>query len=165
MENFKLTEDYCNNIIKVFSEEETMERFVLKNNRAYERFIIHNNSELKDKYKWLWEGVDNLIKRNLGDNYYLTIWIIVLKYIEGDYFKLHQDRYFNDDDRCLSGGVELSDKNDFEGADYVVKGNPLEFERGKLLTHRLNDLHEITPTKKGTRWSLHFGINKLKTIL
>ena len=39
MENFKLTEDYCNNIIKVFSEEETMERFVLKNNRAYERFI------------------------------------------------------------------------------------------------------------------------------
>ena len=164
MASCKLTEDYCNNIIKVFSEEETMETFVIKG-RSYKRFIIHENSPIIDKYQWLWNDIEDIVKCNLGNNHYLTIWIIVLKYIEGDYFKLHQDRYFNDDDRCLSGGVELSDKNDFEGADYVVKGNPLEFERGKLLTHRLNDLHEITPTKKGTRWSLHFGINKLKTIL
>ena len=43
MESYKLTEEYCNNIIKVFSEEETMERFVVKNERAYKRFIIQTN--------------------------------------------------------------------------------------------------------------------------
>lgn len=165
MESYKLTEEYCNNIIKVFSEEETMERFVVKNDRAYKRFIIHNNSQLKDKYKWLWEGVDNVIKRNLGDNYYLTIWIIVLKYEKGDYFEKHQDRNSQDDDRCLSGGIELSDESDFEGANYLLKRKPVEFERGKLFTHKVTDEHEITKTKKGTRWSLHFGINKQKEFL
>ena len=165
MENFKLTEDYCNNIIKVFSEEETMERYVVENNRAYKRFIIQNNSELKDKYKWLWEGVDNLIKCNLGNNYHLTIWLIVLKYDKGDYFAKHDDKTKQDDDRCLSGGIELSNEADFEGANYVLKGKPTKFKRGKLFTHKVTDIHEITKLTKGTRWSLHFGINKLKTIL
>jgi hypothetical protein len=164
MENFKLTEDYCNNIIKVFSEKETMETF-LSHNRLYKRFIIIENSELKDKYEWFWNDIDNLIKNNLGDNYNLSIWIIILKYEKGDYFEKHQDRPSQDDDRCLSGGIELSDKNDFEGANYVVKNKVMEFERGKLFTHRLTDEHEITKTKKGTRWSLHFGINKQNDLI
>ena len=159
MENFKLTEDYCNNIIKVFSEKETMETF-LSHNRLYKRFIIIENSELKDKYEWFWNDIDNLIKNNLGNNHYLSIWIIILKYKKGDYFKKHQDRVTQDDDRYLSGGIELSDKNDFEGANYVVKNKVMEFERGKLFTHGVTEMHEITECKNGTRWSLHFGINK-----
>lgn len=168
MESYKLTEHYCNNIIKVFSEKETMERFELKQkttSRAYKRFIIGNNSHRKDKYRWLWKGVDNIIKKNLGDDYYLSIWIIVLKYDKGDYFAEHQDKRKQDDDRCLSGGIELSDKSDFEGAKYILKGKQVKFERGKLFTHKLTDIHEITKLTKGTRWSLHFGINKIKSYL
>jgi len=173
MENYKFSKDYCNKLIKHFSENETMERFEDKDipkggyyqsSRSYQRFIIWDNS-VPDKYKWLWKDVDTLIKRNLGNNYYLSLWLIVLKYSKGDYFEKHQDRPTQDDGRCLSGGVQLSDKNDFEGADYVVKDEVMEFVRGKLFTHKLTDEHEITKTKKGTRWSLHFGINKLKTPL
>ena len=82
-----------------------------------------------------------------------------------DYFEKHIDRPKQDDNRYLSGGIELSDKSDFEGGQFVVKNIPILFEKGKLLTHKVTDSHEITKLKKGTRWSLHFGINKLKTIL
>lgn len=161
----KLTEDYCNNIIRVFSEEETMETFIIKGRRKYKRFIISNNSHLKSKYQWLWNDIEDIIKYNLGNNHYLTIWIIVLKYDKGDYFKEHMDRPNQDDDRYLSGGIELSDESDFEGANYILKGKQIKFERGNLFTHALTDKHEITKTQKGTRWSLHFGINKQKEIL
>lgn len=165
MESYKLTEEYCNNIIKVFSEEETMETFIINGRRKYKRFIIFNNSHLKSKYQWLWNDIEDIIKYNLGYNHYLTLWIIVLRYDKGDYFKEHIDRPNQDDDRCLSGGIELSDESDFEGANYILKGKQIKFERGKLFTHKLTDEHEITKTKKGTRWSLHFGINKQKEIL
>ena len=41
-----------------------------------------------------------------------------------------------------------------------MKKEIIKFERGKLLTHKVLDTHEITKCEKGTRWSLHFGINK-----
>ena len=164
MASCKLTEDYCNNIIKVFSEEETMETLVIKG-RSYKRFIIHENSPIIDKYQWLWNDIEDIVKCNLGNNHYLTIWIIVLKYDKGDYFEKHIDRPKQDDNRYLSGGIELSDKSDFEGGQFVVKNIPILFEKGKLLTHKVTDSHEITKLKKGTRWSLHFGINKQKQIL
>ena len=163
MESYKLTEEYCNNIIRVFSEEETMETYVA-NDRSYKRFIIINDTDVKDKYQWLWNDIDDIIKKNLGNKYFLTLWIIVLKYGKGDYFSIHSDSK-QDDDRCLSGGIELSNKNDFEGANYVLKGKQIKFERGKLFTHKLTHIHEISKTKKGTRWSLHFGINKQKEVL
>ena len=50
MESYKLTEEYCNNIIRVFSEEETMETYVA-NDRSYKRFIIINDTDVKDKYQ------------------------------------------------------------------------------------------------------------------
>ena len=159
MENYKLSKDYCENIIKVFSENETMQTFVTKN-RSYKRFLINEHSEQRVKYEWFWNDIHNLIQNVVGNNYYLTIWIIVLKYEKGDYFANHQDSPSQNDDRCLSGGVELSDKNNFEGAEFILKNKPIKFERGKLLTHKVLDTHEITKCEKGTRWSLHFGINK-----
>lgn len=164
MTSYKLTEDYCNNIIRVFSEEETMESYV-SNDRAYKRFIISNHLNRVNKYQWLWNDINNIIKQNLGKEYFLTLWIIVLKYSKDDYFSTHKDRVRQDDDRCMSGGIELSGKNDFEGGNFIVKNVPVEFERGKLLTHKLTDSHEITKLENGARWSLHFGINKEKSKL
>jgi len=156
--------EYCDDIIKVFNKPDLMETFI-SNDRAYKRFIIDDNSVNKTKYLWLWESVDNLIKSNLGVEYYLSIWIIVLKYNVGDYFSLHEDNPNQTDNRCLSGGVELSNRSDFVGGDYIIKNTPSYFKRGELVNHKVNDPHEITPLTSGTRWSLHFGINKIKNIL
>ena len=46
------------------------------------------------------------------------------------------------------------------GIKQSIKNKPIKFERGKLITHKVLDTHEITKCEKGTRWSLHFGINK-----
>jgi predicted 2-oxoglutarate/Fe(II)-dependent dioxygenase YbiX len=114
----------------------------------------------------LWDSVDNLIKNNLNNNHYLSKWIIVLRYDIGDYFNPHTDNPnpSDTDDRSLSGGIELSNKDDFDGGEYIVRDINNPFERGKLFTHKLTELHEITKVTKGTRWSLHFGIHKSKTL-
>ena len=44
-------------------------------NRKYKRFV------LLEKYKdvgfhWVWDNLDYLIKNNLGDNYYLSTWVL-----------------------------------------------------------------------------------------
>ena len=163
MENFKLSYEYCNKIIEVFNSPNLMETFISKD-RSYKRFIIDDNSVNKTKYIWLWDSVDNLIKTNLGNDYYLSIWVIILKYDSGDYFSLHADKPDQNDARCLSGGVELSNRYDFIGGDYIIQNIPNDFDRGRLVTHKVNVLHEITPVTHGTRWSLHFGINKIKNI-
>ena len=53
-------------------------------------------------FHWVWDNLDYLIKNNLGDNYYLSTWVIGLKYNEGDYFLEHQDDYGDKKDRVLT---------------------------------------------------------------
>lgn len=155
MENYKFSEEYCQKIIDSFQNTDLL--FHQKtHNRNYKKFKI----DLKDEfYKWLIEDVDNLIKKNLGNSHYITLWLIILKYDTGDYFLPHTDGYGKTENRCLSGGVELSKREEFEGGDFVVNNIPRKFERGKLITHKIDEIHEITKVTKGTRWSLHFGIN------
>ena len=160
MTNYKLSNEYCDNIINHFKNG-LMENFQTLD-RKYKKFIIYQNDE---KYKYLWNDIDSLIKNNFGSNHYLSIWIIVLRYDIGDYFLVHEDRYNQDDDRYLSGGVELSNKSDFKGGEFIVNNVITPFERGKLMTHKVTELHEIKPITSGTRWSLHFGINKIKTLV
>ena len=148
----------CEFIIKNFIENKNICSYE-NENRKYKRFI------LLEKYKdfgfhWVWDNLDYLIKNNLGDNYYLSTWVIGLKYTEGDYFLEHQDDYGNKKDRLLSGGIELSDSSDYVGGDYIVEGKSLKAKQGFLFTHSPSILHEITEIKKGTRYSLHFCISK-----
>ena len=63
----------------------------------------------------------------------------MLKYDIGDYFLPHIDRYNQDDDRYISGGIELSNEDDFKGGEFVVKNIKIPFERGKLINHKLNE--------------------------
>jgi hypothetical protein len=159
MVSYKLSNEYCDDIINHLNDlVEDFQTF----DRKYKRFIIHQNNE---EYKYLWNDIDLLIKNNFGNNHYLSIWIIVLRYDVGDYFLPHMDRYNQDDDRYLSGGVELSNKSDFEGGEFIVNNLITPFERGKLITHKVTELHEIKPIISGTRWSLHFGINKSKSLV
>lgn len=166
MENYKhFSNEYCDYLIDYFSKEqmEAFENF----NRKYSRLVIYKEDLL---YSFLWSKVDNLIKQNLGDTHYLSKWVIVLKYIKGDYFLPHTDlpsNLVNTDDRYLSGGVELSNKEDFTGGNYTIPGKTKKYNRGNLLTHNTNVIHEVSMVESGVRWSLHFGINdtELKKIL
>lgn len=155
------TKEYCDSIINQFSKNNLIEKFEA-HDRKYNRFIIYQNNE---EYKYLWNDIDLLIKNNFGNNHYLSIWIIVLKYDIGDYFLPHTDRPNQDDDRYISGGIELSNEDDFKGGEFIVKNIKIPFHRGKLITHKVTDIHEIKPVISGTRWSLHFGINKSKNVI
>ncbi len=160
MENFKFTEEYCDNLINLFTSDEIVKP--LDNfERKHKLFIVKENNV----YTWLWDDVNKLIKSNLGDNHFLTLWISILRYDKGDYFLKHEDSPYQNDDRFMSGGVELSKENDFEGGEFVINNEAVEFERGKLITHGIKTPDEIKEVTKGTRWSLHFGINRKKSLV
>lgn len=154
MVNYKFSDSYCDEIISFF-ENSNLLYDQKTQNRKYKKFKI-NVDDLN--FKWLVDSVNKLIKENLGIEYYMSIWLLVLKYDVGDYFLKHIDRDTKDN-RCYSGGVELSPKTDFEGGKFIVSSQPRDFERGTLLTHSPEEYHEITQITQGTRWSLHFGIS------
>jgi hypothetical protein len=154
MVNYKFSDEQCDYIIKYF---QSLLHEYTGSGRKYKRLTIKKDDK---QYEWLWNDVDTLIKENLGKDHLLTMWILVLRYDVGDYFLPHTDGvYVGENDRYLSGGVELSKKSDFDGGDFIFENKLLEFNRGSLITHGLDELHEITTVTRGTRWSIHFGIN------
>jgi|TARA_B110000858_G_C17587472_1_gene374117 predicted 2-oxoglutarate/Fe(II)-dependent dioxygenase YbiX len=146
-------EEYCKKVINEFINDNEIENFK-SSNRKYKRNIV------TDETSWIWESVDNLIKSTLGYNYYLSQWIIGLKYDKGDYFREHYDAGGSSEARALSGGIELSDRNDFDGGKYVINGLSSNKKRGHLFAHKTYEIHEITKVTRGTRYSLHFCIGK-----
>lgn len=152
------TNEDCNYVIQNFIENENLHLYKSEN-RKYSRLILFEKNK-NNEFNWIWEGVNNVIQKNLGKDYYLCTWIIGLKYEVGDYFLEHQDDYGNKKDRLLSGGIELTKPSEYVGGDYIVEGTSLKAKQGILFTHTPTILHEITELKKGTRYSLHFCIQK-----
>jgi|14BtaG_2_1085337.scaffolds.fasta_scaffold59001_2 hypothetical protein len=148
---------YCEQIINDFLNDNQLNNFE-HFNRKYKRHII------TDKTLSIWESIDDLIKSNLGIEYYLSHWIIGLKYDKGDYFAKHSDGQGNDKEgyglRIYSGGIELSNKNDYDGGNYILNGVDSKSKQGHLFLHKPDEVHEITKVKRGTRYSLHFCISK-----
>ena len=73
-------------------------------------------------------------------------------------YDLHIDRAHNSVIRKLSIVVQLSDPENYEGGDFVIKmsssDTPLNKNRGTLLAFPSYQLHGVTPITKGTRYSL-----------
>ena len=160
MKNLKFSEEYCDKLINIFTSDKVVHP-VQNKERKNKIFLLRENQG----YPWLWDDVNNLIKSNLGDDHFLTLWVIVLRYDKGDYILLHEDNPHQNDNRYMSGGVELSNKNDFEVGEFIINNKVVEFERGKLITHGVTTPHEVKEVTKGTRWSLHFGINRDKSLV
>ena len=160
MENFKFSDKYCDKVIKYFSESNLLKP-ISNFERNHSMFIVKENSG----FDWLWNDVNRLIQTNINSDHFLTLWISVLKYDKGNYFLSHEDSPNQNDNRFMSGGVELSKKDDFKGGEFVILNETVQFDRGSLISHNVTTPHEIKEVTNGTRWSLHFGINRRKSLV
>jgi Rps23 Pro-64 3,4-dihydroxylase Tpa1-like proline 4-hydroxylase len=89
--------------------------------------------------------------------------ITLLEYNVGDFFGKHADGpsyESNNDIAILSGGYLLNE--DFEGGEFIINDKKLDTPIGSIFTFGRNEMHEVNPVTKGTRYSLHFVVNKPK---
>lgn len=154
------SKSFCDKIIDYSLKTSILEEIETPN-RKYKRAVIMENDF---NWNWLWNSVDKMIKENLGDSYSLTDWIMILRYDVGDYFLEHIDLGNDSPYRDYSGGVELLDKSEYEGGEFVLEKKVKKIQRGELFTHLQNQQHSIKKITKGTRWALHFCIVKDRTI-
>lgn len=117
----------------------------------------------KNKSSWLYSYVNEFVIDNMGSNYSLIERVAVLRYEKGDYFEKHTDGEWNtrlnkELPYHFYGGVEISNKNDFEGGEFILKNNKIDFKKGRLFTHGFDTEHGVSEVTKGIRWSIHFPI-------
>tara|TARA_R100000734_G_C3288259_1_gene80544 strand:+ start:222 stop:725 length:504 start_codon:yes stop_codon:yes gene_type:complete len=143
-------------------------------NRYESKLIFQENSIRKQKNyhetdpdSWLYNFIDDFIKKNIGNEYSLLERVTILKYEQGDFFSKHTDGIWNstlskDLPIHFYGGVELSEKKEFEGGEFFIKDKKVDYLKGRLFTHGFEDSHGVEEVKKGIRWSLHFLITNYK---
>jgi len=149
-----LDKDYCQEVIDYFDNINQYKKRVDETRSISQVFIPEDDSP----HHWVRDDINSLIKKNLGDNFYLNNWLVVLKYEVGDYFALHHDAGYLR--RWSSGGVELNDKSQYKGGDFIFGDEVLDVVPGQLFTHKVDEFHELTEITSGTRYSLHFSIYK-----
>ena len=137
--------------------------------KTYKKLHIREENFQKEVYKfyltkpdipkWISDELDSLIKINLSDLFYIKHWIVILKYIKGDFFKKHTDDSY--DDRFLSGGVELVPNSNYKGGRLITSNEINDTDVGQFFTHTTKELHFVEEITEGVRYSLHFPIHKL----
>jgi hypothetical protein len=111
--------------------------------------------------------VKDIIQKDLtllNPDYLVSEWISLLIYKPGDFFGTHKDGHSyssNNYDTILSAGYLLN--KDYTGGKFLLENNELNSNIGELFTFSRFVTHEITPVETGTRYSLHFAVNKLKS--
>lgn len=73
---------------------------------------------------WIYKLINDLVKKNMGDNYSIYTRVTILKYTPGDYFMNHVDGSHNTklDPNLLEhfyGGIELNNQDDFTGGSFL----------------------------------------------
>ena len=87
----------------------------------------------------------------------ITGQVIMLQYNEGHYFKRHRDRINHDphtSSRMQTLIVQLSDSNEYEGGNLIVRDKIADKTKGNMVIFDSNELHECTTITKGTRYCL-----------
>ena len=158
-DKFILSEPECRKIKNLYESKIFLQESNIRKQKNYHE--IDTNS-------WLYNLIDDFIKKNIGKKYSLLERVTILKYEQGDFFLKHTDGIWNN---TLSkelpfhfyGGVELSEKKEFEGGEFFIKDKKVHYLKGRLYTHGFDDSHGVEEVKKGKRWSLHFLITDYKT--
>lgn len=125
------------------------------------------NYHERNKNTWLYSFIDEFIKTNIGVEYGLIQRVTVLRYDTGDYFLTHTDgsgnAFHNPNLQYhFYGGVELGERTDFDGGEFYIKNENVDFKKGRLFTHGFTDSHGVNTITSGTRWSIHFLIESNK---
>ena len=87
----------------------------------------------------------------------ITGQVIVLQYNKGCYFKRHQDRIDlnpKTTDRQQTLIIQLSDENDYEGGELVVRDIITNKSKGNMVLFDSNEWHELKELTNGTRYCL-----------
>lgn len=87
----------------------------------------------------------------------ITGQVIMLQYNKGHYFKRHRDRIIQNplkSRRLQTVIVQLSDEDDYEGGDLVVRNEIASKTKGNLIIFDSNELHECKMITGGTRYCL-----------
>jgi len=150
--------DYCNEVVKVFFKDFEQVNSSISTHKRSSIF----KSQQKDFFTWMiYKKCDDLVKDKLGEGYCVNNWVFGLRYDVGDYMIEHVDGEAAGD-RVLSGGIELSDPSDYDGGIYHLHGKPARATRGEIFIHTLKDKHHVSEVTRGTRYSIHFTIGKVK---
>lgn len=83
--------------------------------------------------------------------------ILVLQYNKGHFFKRHQDRLDPNPkttNRQQTLIVQLSDENDYEGGELVVRDIVVDKTKGNMVLFDSNEWHELKELTSGTRYCL-----------
>ena len=156
-DSFLLSDELCEKIISEYKNKVTLVEMV--NGRRQKNYHEY------DTNSWIHSIIDNLIKQNIGQEYELLERVTILRYDEGDYFIEHVDgpgnvRMGKNLPYHFYGGIELSEKSEFDGGEFYIEGKDVDYKKGRIFTHGFSDKHGVRKVTKGTRWSIHFLIYK-----
>lgn len=156
-----LTDLQCTNIINSYKDKLEHREFYLQGKLVRKQKLFSE----KDHTSEIFNSINKIIKVNLGEEYLLLRRVTILRYDEGDFFAEHSDGPGNRANNKelpyhFYGGIELSNREDFDGGEFFIKGQNVNFKKGRLFTHGYDDLHGVREVTRGTRWSIHFLIIK-----
>lgn len=149
-----LTESECNLIIKDLTS--------FSNARVYNKdgnFII--DKEIRNVLECripLPNWFEDKIKLFLYENGYeiqkSINFYAFLKYTQGCYFKQHTDsKKFGNSNRKVTVIVELSDREDYQGGEFILDSKLVEKNKGDAILFNYHDLHELKEVISGDRIS------------
>lgn len=84
----------------------------------------------------------------------------ILKYIKGSYFTIHKDRGESTPDRMLTLIIQLSDENNYTGAELIVGDTIVSKKIGNLILFDSGHYHEVKNLIEGERHILVSWIKK-----
>ena len=141
------------------------------NSRDWSEYYDYQNFQNRKKHIWFkinklqeFDFVRDIITKDIkkiNKNFELSEFITFLIYEKGDFFGKHSDKPAHitpTTNTVLSGGYILNDN--FEGGEFIIDKKKLKSEIGEIFTFGRNVIHEVKTVTKGTRYSLHFSINK-----
>lgn len=174
--NKYLNEDFCNRVISELSPLATTNSSIglIQNlnidtkSRRSKIVFIHSNEE---KYKYIfdvfWQTAIESNRNFFGFEISKLDYIQFSSYNSSDLgeYKAHRDVFWLNNDpfyhRKLSGMVQLSDPNDYEGGDFEItdhvkeKPTPEDIRnRGSVVYIPSFIEHKVNPVTKGIRYSL-----------
>ena len=138
----------CNDIIKLFKSGK----------------LLENDITTQWKYFIEEQWVKDLIQSE-HPNYNLGYPILGFKYEVGHFLDWHtDDMYDNTNNIVMTGGMVLN--NDYGGGIFEFEdGTILDQTPGKVFEMKRDVLHRVTKITKGVRYSLHYKLEKLQTLI
>jgi predicted 2-oxoglutarate/Fe(II)-dependent dioxygenase YbiX len=163
------TKEQCQYLIKLCDENSVLSTDYEHNktgshNETRPLDLVQNNSYSLDliKHKWVYDQLIKIMnecnEHFLFDINKLEI-INLIKYNIGDHYKKHHDLLMEmDGSRKLTISIQLSDSEDYTGADLILHTGEIPVLAGRVASEGIvfvaNIVHEVTAITKGTRYAL-----------